>query len=185
MKDLRIADLMEWVAVLALGVVAARLQIVADHPRLRLGLPSDLIRIVGGSALSGIAFGAGVGLLVESIRGRTEPRAWGYGRWVLAISAIRVVLVPAIELGLFSLGAIGEGSTAALGRLLPDRAVGLVAIALGRDHAWSLIAFATAAWLSGRLQDPRPDSREWVGRVFASLVVATTVASETLHQLRH
>ena len=46
-----------------------------------------------------------------------------------------------------------------------------------------LIALCTTAMIAGVLRDPDPDLREYLGRLFASLIVAEGIGWETLVQM--
>ena len=172
---------MELVIVLAVGAAFARDQLSNPLIRNRLSFApgSEWVRLIGGSTVSGMALAGGVCLLFEARR-RRPPSSWGIGRWIWSISAVSVVLSVGFNLAtglIYQLQATGRPPAA---WYLLNRFRGFVGIALSEEFVWALTALCFTSWLARSPADPRPDAREWAGRVFGSLVVATTLATRAL-----
>jgi hypothetical protein len=187
---IRLGYVMELVVAAAVCFAVVRSQLSTTSPlahRFAMPIPlraSEWIKLVGGSSLTGMALASGVGLVVETICGR-RPASWGLGRWIWSIA------------GLFSIFYSADlFAQVAIGHLAPGGALSLVPVAptlLGRaaiyqffsGFAWAIAAVCTTAMLAGSPRDPEPDTREWAGRLFASLAIALNIAEPLLRAAGH
>jgi hypothetical protein len=159
-----IAYILELVAAVAVGLGLYR---YADA----VGMPFDWATrrgvLAGWTYLStGIALVGLVGVAVEAAR-RRSPELWGMGRWTWAIAGIYAVAVH------------GVGGAKGIREHMFYLGMPWVYF-YGLPDAWPYLGPALAsAWLAARMarlpRDPKPDAREWAGRVYGTLVVVTSV----------
>ncbi len=137
----------------------------------QVGFPFDLTTWWGlGEAWvylsSGMALVALAGIGVELAR-RRSPERWGLGRWAWAIAGLYVVAV--------HLAGVAKGVREGMFY------VGMPWIYFyGLRPAWEYLGVALiSAWLAGRMarlpRDPRPDAREWTGRIYGVLVAVSSI----------
>lgn len=137
---------------------------------------SGWVRFSGGALLTAMTFTNGIGLVLETIRGR-RPVSWGLGRWIWSIAVLFLA---------FSLAGQSFVAVTQYLRVFP-RSRGFVYV-FGHvfewlvvhpffgGSAWAIAAVCATSMLAGSPRDPKPDAREWAGRVFASLAVALNIA---------
>jgi hypothetical protein len=139
---------------------------------------SDWVRLVGGPLLSGLALSGGVGLIVETARGRS-PSTWGLGRWIWSISGLYLVLNTAQIAVSAAVARLAHGMEW-LGFARSSLFERIVIHEFFGGFAWAIAAVCTTAMIARSPRDPEPDAREWAGRVFASLAVALNIAEPLL-----
>jgi hypothetical protein len=159
-----IAYVLELVAAVAVGLGMYRYAETVGMPfdlTTGLGLSRAWIYVSAGIALVGL-----VGLVVEVAR-RRAPERWGLGRWTWAVVGVSIVavhlvgMVKGVREGMFYLG-------------FPW------IYFYGIQPAWSYLGLAlVSVWIATRMarlpRDPKPDAREWAGRVYGGLVTVTSV----------
>jgi hypothetical protein len=182
---IRLAYLLE--LVVAVAVSASLSRDLLSEPRTRAILAvapaSEWVRLLGGAILTGLAISGGVGLAIESVRGR-RPSSWGLGRWIWSISGIYVALSLAIGL-VFAVATYFRQHRKLVSNEVLHRVTRFhVSSSLLTDSAvWFLTALCATAMFAGSPRDPEPDAREWLGRVFASVCIATMIALRTLQAI--
>jgi hypothetical protein len=159
-----IAYVLELVAAVAVGLGMLR------YARL-VGMPFDLATRRGvldawSYLAAGLALVGLVGTAVEVAR-RRSPERWGLGRWTWAIAGLYTVVIHGLG--------VAKGIRDAMFYL------GLPWIYFyGLLWAWPYLGPAlVSAWLTARMarlpRDPKPDAREWTGRIYGLLVVVASV----------
>jgi hypothetical protein len=175
---MRLSYLLELVACLGAGLGFAIWQqriIPSSTPTFRfdqrnLDLVSDFIWQV----LIGVAVAGLVGLVVESLR-RRGPTTWGFGRWVWSLIGFTLLCEYALMTawawlsGLYAIAVISrmDWTFASAG------------------PAWLPLVFWITSRLARRPGDPKPDAREWSGRVLGVLVLFVRLGYELLAWAAH
>ncbi len=180
---IRLGYVLELVATAAVCFAVVRSQLTTssvNSPSLDVRRSSDWVRLLGGSILTGMALAGGVGLAVETVRGR-RPASWGLGRWIWSIATMFMVFFVASSLAgwrsIDSSARTGCPRSAWRSRAYFER------IAIHQffgAFAWTIAAVCTTAMLARSPRDPEPDAREWAGRLFASVAVALNIAEPLL-----
>lgn len=127
-----------------------------------------------GAVAGGLASAGGVGLAIEAIRGR-RPSSWGIGRWIWSISGVTMALWLLDQSFDTTLSAIKHRRWPTLleySQLLRHE---IDTWWLGAAP-WVLAGVVVTAMLARSPRDPEPDTREWLGRLFAGLVVTLKFA---------
>jgi hypothetical protein len=159
-----IAYVLELVAAVAVGLGMVQYARSVGSPfdlATRWGLSEAWVYLSSGIALVGL-----VGLVVEVAR-RRSPERWGLGRWTWAIAGLYVVAI--------HLAGVAKGVREGMFYL------GFPWIYFyGLRPAWPYLGVGlVSTWLAARMarlpRDPKPDAREWAGRVYGVLVVVTSV----------
>lgn len=152
-----LAQTVEFVAAVALGLgfswVAYRSNPFMQQPEL-----IDYVILVGAPFLCGVGFAGGVGLAIETLRGRS-PERWGVGRWAWAIAMLYTI-------------ALMTGELLVVVPVRPDP----FRLTMSVRSAWEdLSSFLISLWIiSQYTARPRPrgaDVREWLGRAFGLSVL--------------
>lgn len=137
---------------------------------------SGEIRLVGGGFLTGLALAGGVGLLVETLRGR-RPTSWGIGRLIWSIAGVYMVLSTAVQLVALAINrSVRPGPIPPIGVAVQHLLERAAIYQFFGDFPWAIAAVCATALIVGGPRDPEPDAREWAGRLFASLIVALNLA---------
>ncbi len=179
---MRLGYVLELVATAAVCFAVVRSQMTTssvNSPSLAPG-SSGWIRLVGGSLLTGLALAGGVGLVVETVRGR-RPSTWGLGRWIWSIAGVFVIFSVASSLAALAVNRFVRKDrlpplSLAVQGVLERTAIYQFFGGVG----WAIAAVCATAMLAGSPCDPEPDAREWAGRLFASLIVALNIAEVLL-----
>jgi hypothetical protein len=182
---IRLAYILELVVAVAISAALSRDQLAEPRTRAHLAVapPSEWVRLAGGAILTGLAISGGVGLALESARGR-RPSSWGLGRWIWSIAGVYVALNLATALVFAAATQFRQHRTLVRGEVLLRVTRYYVASSMLTDSAvWFLTAVCATAMFAGSPRDPEPDAREWLGRVFASVCVATLIAMRTLQAM--
>ena len=148
---------------------------------LRSARPSEWFRVLTGAVFLGLASCGGVGLAIEAGTGR-RPSSWGMGRWIWSITC------------LFAILAFTEGLLVYMpafhrlnGRRPWFEAIGTAlhwAEVMMTSHLpLPLAAVCGTATISRVIRDPEPDPREYLGRLFASAIVAAGIGWRVLMQM--
>jgi hypothetical protein len=184
---MRLGYALELVAGCGVGLALARYEFRLWYWHERaLGVaskPPQWANLVGGGVLTGMALVSALSLVVEVVRHRS-PTIWGPGRLIWMASGALILMI-----GGWS-GVIG--AILAVQRLRNDlhlhswgEWIGWLAGYPVESWAgsWRCLAWTPAAlWLTtivARLpRDPAPDAREWTGRAFAILILASAVFRE-------
>ncbi len=182
---MRIVYLLELVGGMALGSALVRWRIgegqsfnewfTYNHPSWQF---DELVF----SLLAGIAVVECTGLLIESVRHRGPPH-WGIGRRVWAVVGISTLLGNAWS-GLWDILAcrVSEGSFPTVSRCMSDLVDHLFVYV--EQLAWVPLGLCIAAWLGRWTRDPRPDGREWAGRVFGVVMILSKLSAD-LYKLEY
>jgi hypothetical protein len=118
--------------------------------------------------LVGIAVIGLLALVVESLRKR-GPATWGFGRWVWSLMGLAILVQEATWKGYILLESAAQER-----KLGVDPVHDLFALWDLRQSLPGLAWLPLVFWISSRLArrpgDPKPDGREWAGRVFGVVV---------------
>jgi hypothetical protein len=165
---MKLGYLLELILALAVGLALAQGWTEAEWVA-RLKTLDLLIWLCSNPAytlFSGVILVEAVALWIESARGR-GPRPWGFGRMTWS------------TLGVVCLGSWSRLIVSALiGQRLPRWGGSKPFLTLARDFsthpaeylAWVPLAVFLTARLAALPRDPRPDGREWAGRIFGFII---------------
>jgi hypothetical protein len=167
---MKVAYTLEVVALLAVGLGSARSfasEITRD--------PRDVflwLRMAGGGFLPAAALVGCLGVWAEYARGRS-PRPWGLGRWIWAMVGLYLLARAGAACACNFIRGSRDGWTAweTLERL-PGTATAGLAYWFLPSAPYLLIALAATHAVVVPGPRPRPDAREWAGRVFGASVVS-------------
>lgn len=165
---MKLSYIVELIAEVATGLLFLRIafdalapvRIEAQDASVLLGHVAALVT----AFLAGVSLAGGIGLVVESWRGRS-PVEWGWGRWVWAVTAL-YTLVSSVRLSAMILS---EGREI-------DRSEDIVHFVQYFEHSYKNLALLlVVSWLTARLACvslvSKRDAREWAGRFFAGAFV--------------
>jgi hypothetical protein len=133
----------------------------------------EWFRVMAGSVFLVLSLWNGAALAVESYRGR-HPSTWGVGRWIWSISAVFVgfsTLSCLLDYVIVPTGAFPFRTQPSLAfRNLFHS----VALSTMTKFPWAIGAFCVTAAFTKVIHDPRPDLREFLGRIHASVLIGFT-----------
>jgi|GEM_PF-3133730 len=135
---------------------------------------------------AGVAIVGSVGLLVESVRGRS-PKTWGPGRWVWSFVALYLLfrqIDPICGTVSRHIWAVGMNSNSLISDLIYNVFCNNDWFLL-TSAAWMLMAMWLTSLFARSPRELNPDGREWAGRVFALLLILTTFSLKALILLGH
>ena len=174
-----IAYLMELVVAAAICTVMVRdLTTTPSLSALTGGFSTIFSRMqwIGGAILAGLALTGGLGLAVESLRGR-RPSSWGVGRWIWAIASLSLVILALVKAAGLTMVLARKGVT---GRWIPYywQVKQHVYQYFIEGPLFPVAAFGLIALLARTPRDPSPDAREWTGRLYLGFAVLVNLVFE-------
>jgi hypothetical protein len=137
------------------------------------GLSIDIYTRMTYSFIAGLLFVESIGVWIEKAR-RRGPSPWGFGRMTWSTLGGACLIAWAWDMSWDLFGAYGAGalSTAPFWFYAADRSW------KSRFLVWIPLALIITTRLAGLPRDPKPDAREWFGRVFGILIMLFYIFSE-------
>ena len=155
---IRLGYVLELVATAAVCFAVVRSQMTSRNVGLNF-IPvgdSGYIRLNGGAILTGLALAGGVGLAVETSRGR-RPSSWGLGRWIWSIAGVYVIFSVASQLAALTINRlVRENRLPPLGVAVRGVLERAAIYEFFGGFAWAIAAVCVTSMLAG--MPPRPDS---------------------------
>lgn len=171
---MKLSYVAELIAELAVGMLLVRSVYDALGYGVEVGpnvyILRDYLVVFGPVFLAGVSVAGGVGLALESVRGRSPDR-WGAGRCMWSIAALYTLAI----------GIRGVAQTKVVhgASSIRDFVEWFFEVQNLR-LCWSDLALMlVASWLAARLarlpRAARPDAREWSGRILAGAIIVQSL----------